>query len=192
MTFREQCALAILKATGRVRDEIRDGRSTSAFFLPPTDYIVSKSGEIADAMEAERKRRDQAEAPDAPMKERLAFEAAANRDAELAAARREGRDAGLREVCQALQSDLHRTTTLEIYRKGLSAAIATVCDLMPKAPSTAPDIDALASETAKLRAVAEAAAAVQRGRHQDGLNDGPITARLTDALDAALPSWRTK
>lgn len=50
------------------------------------------------------------------------------------------------------------------------------------APAPAPDIAALQAENSKLLAVAEAAAEVAQGR----------SACLLDALDAAMPGWRTK
>lgn len=56
------------------------------------------------------------------------------------------------------------------------------------------DDAALQAELAKLRAVAEAAARLQRWRETDhGRNSEgvAVTSRLIGALDAALPNWRT-
>lgn len=136
----------------------------------------------ADAMESERRKRTEAEAPMAGDPDDAEREQATRdaRDAgwhagELAAARREGRDAGLRE---ALHIAWMRDA--EVVRDEIARRI----DGAP--PEKFPDV-------ASLQAVAEAAAWLQRWRKSDGpVNEGmQADIAMTEALDRALPGWRT-
>lgn len=113
--------------------------------------------------------------------------------AEVEKARREGRDAGLREVREALRQEAVNPADADDY-EGLMAGVVLIDGLLRTSPSPAPDVASLHAELAKLRAVAEAAARLQRWRETDhGKNSEgvAVTSRLIGALDAALPNWRT-
>ncbi len=166
----------------------------------------------ADAMEAERAKRDKAEAPavrdELPGEEHIGAGASpsrgARRDAELAAARREGRDAGLREAFSAAL-DIVRKQQWNVVEPGVFNALQEVRDrlwaLLHATPADpAPDVAALQAETAKLRAVAEAAASMGRteivyegmtGHNAAEARKSGVIA-LAAALDGAIPGWRTK
>ena len=118
-------------------------------------------------------------------------------DAACEKARREGRDAGLREAVKRL------TERANAGGEGMLSpyTIATVINEMitnaPPPPKVRADDAvlniALASETAKLRAVAEAAARLQRLRDSnrpDGIGEASL--QLDGALGNWLPGWRTK
>lgn len=130
--------------------------------------LAEMAWSVADAMATERRKREAAEAP-APEHHAC--------HAEIAAAMREGRDAGMREARGQCEHGL------PVY-----GALAKDADRLTER------LRAMADENAKLRAVAEAAARLQRWRETDhGKNSEgvAVTSRLIGALDAALPNWRT-
>ena len=112
---------------------------------------------------------------------------------EVEKARREGRDAGLREVREALRQEAVNPADADDY-EGLMAGVVLIDGLLRTSPSPAPDIASLQSDLAKLRAVAEAAARLQRWRHSDQVSyaEGEQSDdALMATLDAALPNWRS-
>ena len=201
MTFRERCALAAMTTI------LEGGVSGPA--EPVAIGLAARSWMFADAMEAERAKRDQVEAPavrdELPGEEHIGAGASpsrgARRDAELAAARREGRDAGLREAFSAAL-DIVRKQQWNVVEPGVFNALQEVRDrlwaLLHATPADpAPDVAALQAENAKLRAVAEAAAQHARWTGWPLLSAPadafhPVVAELLAAIDIALPGWRTK
>lgn len=158
--------------------------------------LAEMAWSVADAMATERRKREAAEAPTSwPHARDPAADLAramehlkTARNEELEAARREGRDAGLREAADAFENQAHipEWTRDEILWR--------IVGLMTKATVSIPDVASLQAELAKLRAVAEAAAQLQRWRKSDDpVNEGmQADIGMTEALDAALPGWRTK
>lgn len=248
MTFREQCALAAMRA------HMHAQLSGTADHMTPR-AVAHSAWSVAAAMESERKRRDQAE----PMPPTAVFqrgqrveyigpvssvinsmanvgtvdavhgdrygirwdgggystEGAADirataepqltaaqvmelgrrvgkeeMDAACEKARREGRDAGLRNVRSAVMAEAAAFMRDEPAGPMVSRIIDRIDKLIGMAP---PAPDALASENAKLRAVAEAAARLQRLRDSnrpDGIGEASL--QLDGALGNWLPGWRTK
>lgn len=132
------------------------------------DDVAREAWLYADAMEAERAKRETKALHDDMDRADVVL----TKESELAAARREGRDAGLREAVAMLRA------------LGMTPALYEVENLLDKAPAPAP---APAPDVAALRAVAEAALRVRRWSHQ--LEGGADDDGREDALDAALQSW---
>lgn len=159
----------------------------------------------ADAMEAERAKRETPKVePASPCDPAAALTRALEhletaKNEEVEKAHREGRDAGLREAVARLTEKANASGVFEGMLSPYT--IATVINEMitnaPPPPKVRADDAvlniALASENAKLRAVAEAAARLQRLRDSnrpDGIGEASL--QLDGALGNWLPGWRTK
>lgn len=100
---------------------------------------------------------------------------------EVEKARREGRDAGLREAMASFEAALRDPDLHADNIPGLRLAIRRAARIAESAPTPAPDV-------ASLQAVAEAALLCAR----EGTEDNATWIRLLDALDAAgMTGWRT-
>lgn len=143
--------------------------------------IAEQAWRVADAMQTERAKRERAEAP-APEHHAC--------HAEIAAAMREGRDAGLREVREALRQAAVNPDDADDY-EGLMAGVILVDGLLRTSPAPAPDVESLRAELAKLRVVAEAAEVLTKRGGIPG-DDVPLWAPMLKALDAWAPGWRTR
>lgn len=188
MTFREQCALAAMREI--LRDDLRrsphlaEGQTMADY----TTTVAGVAWQHADAMQAERAKRETPDAPTEPQLTAAQVMELGRRvgkeemDAACETARREGRDAGLREALHIAWVRNAEAVRDEIARR-----------IDGHLPEAFPDIAALQAETAKLRAVAEAAAHYLR-YVEDGLLEGRIAAydALLTATKTALPGWRTK
>ncbi len=169
--------------------------------MTPADVAHDAWG-YADAMAAERAKRDQADATavrdELPGEEHIGAGASpsrgARRDAELDAARREGRDAGLRAVADECEQAIRDPELNSGNIPGLRLAIRMAARLSESPLAAPPKVKAddsvlsiaLASENAKLRAVAAESALICRGI--GGME------RLQGALEAAgftmVAHWR--
>lgn len=143
---------AIIKAgTASKWIDAADGSRALLYSLPPIEDITTKASIIADAMEAERRKRTKAEAPKPGVSDAPITSTELQHPVVLAAieaARREGRDAGLRDAAEWFRRDgnppTHPAPDLASLQAVAEAAVRlALWGGLPKVPQWQPLINAL-------------------------------------------------